>query len=166
MNRRAWLARVLSPVAAYVMTGCSTLKPEGSQKQPELHIWNGRLGLILTSEPPQSFSATFELRGTADEGALTLVNPLGSVLAAMQWGPGEATLHTGQDTRRFESIEMLTRHVTGTALPIRALFDWLGGVNTTAGGWRADLSRLEQGRLIATRTEPAPAAELKLILDR
>jgi hypothetical protein len=25
---------------------------------------------------------------------------------------------------------------------------------------------LDQGRLIATRTEPAPAAELKLILDR
>jgi outer membrane lipoprotein LolB len=84
----------------------------------------------------------------------------------MRWAPGEASLRIGQETQMFDSMESLTDHVTGASLPVRALFDWLGGVNTSGAGWRADLSLLDQGRLVATRTEPAPAAELKLILDR
>jgi outer membrane lipoprotein LolB len=54
----------------------------------------------------------------------------------------------------------------GTSLPIHALFDWLDGIYTTAAGWSADLVRLEQGRLVATRATPAPAAELRLVLDQ
>lgn len=129
-------------------------------------IWTGRLALSLASEPPQSFFVSFELKGTASAGELALMSPLGSVVATMLWSPGEATLRTGTQSQPFDSMESLTRHVTGAALPVGALFDWLQGVNTAGGGWQADLSRLDQGRLVATRTLPAPAAELKLILDR
>jgi outer membrane lipoprotein LolB len=124
------------------------------------------LSLNLASEPPRSFFATFELKGNASDGELTLTGPLGSVLAAMRWAPGEASLRTGQETQLFDSMESLTGHVTGASLPVSALFDWLVGVNSSGAGWQADLSLLDQGRLVATRTEPAPAAELKLILDR
>lgn len=124
------------------------------------------MSLNLASEPPRSFFAAFELKGNASDGELTLTSPLGSVLAAMRWAPGEASLRIGQETHMFDSMESLTGHVTGASLPVRALFDWLVGVNTSGTGWRADLSLLDQGRLVATRTEPAPAAELKLILDR
>lgn len=166
MNRRAWLARALAPTTLFFIAGCSTFAPGNRQKHPEIQVWSGRLALNLASEPPQAFFATFELKGTADDGELTLTGPLGSVLAAMRWSHGTASLRTGQDTRQFDSVESLTRHATGAALPVSALFDWLGGINTTASGWQADLSRLEQGRLGATRTVPAPPAELKLILDR
>ncbi len=124
------------------------------------------MGLNVASDPPQSFSATFELRGQAGEGELILIGPLGNTLATLRWSPDAATLHTGQGTQQFGSLDMLASQVTGTPLPIRELFDWLAGTNTTAAGWQADLSRLDQGRLVATRVEPAPAAELRLILDR
>jgi len=39
-------------------------------------------------------------------------------------------------------------------------------VQTGAAGWSADLSQLESGRLTARRTQPLPAAELRLILER
>jgi outer membrane lipoprotein LolB len=32
-------------------------------------------------------------------------------------------------------------------------------------GWHADLSQLPEGRLLARRTNPGPAAELRLILE-
>ena len=78
----------------------------------------------------------------------------------------EAMLRTGAQTQPFDSLEDLTRHVTGVSMPVGALFDWLGGVDTAAAGWQADLSRINEGRLVATRSDPAPAAELKLILDQ
>ncbi len=140
--------------------------PGTSHPKGEAPIRTGRLALNLATEPPQSFFATFELKGTASVGELTLTSPLGSVLAALQWSPGEATLRTGGQTMPFESLDSLTRHVTGTPLPVRSLFDWLDGIRTTGGDWQADLSRLDQGRLVATRAQPSPPAELKLILDR
>lgn len=166
MKRRAWLARGLLPVASYLIAGCTVPKSDNLNKQQNYQFWSGRLSLTLVSEPPRSFFASFELKGNASDGELTLTSPLGSILAAMRWAPGEASLRTGKETQLFDSMESLTGHVTGTSLPVRTLFDWLGGVNTTGAGWQADLSRLDQGRLVATRTEPAPAAELKLILDR
>ena len=46
-----------------------------------------------------------------------------------------------------------------------ALFDWLSGVPTLAGGWQADLQQLDEGRLSATRTQPPPAAMLRILLN-
>lgn len=166
MKRRAILARGLSASVLCFIAGCSALRPDPGQKPGEVPIWTGRLALNLASEPPQSFFANFELKGTASAGELTLTSPLGIVVAAMLWSPGEATLRTGQQSQPFDSMESLTRHVTGAALPVHALFDWLEGINTSGAGWQADLSRLDLGRLVATRMQPMPAAELKLILDR
>jgi outer membrane lipoprotein LolB len=33
-------------------------------------------------------------------------------------------------------------------------------------GWNADLSRFSEGRIAARRVEPAPQADLRLVLDR
>jgi outer membrane lipoprotein LolB len=166
VNRRAWLARGLSAIVIPFVSACSTPALDDGRRQAEPQRWTGRLALNIGSEPPQSFFATFELKGSAVIGELTLTSPLGSVLAVIRWAPGEATLRTGTQTQGFDSMDSLTRNVTGTPVPVRALFEWLGGVNTAGGEWQADLSRLDQGRLSATRSEPAPAAELKLILDR
>jgi outer membrane lipoprotein LolB len=129
-------------------------------------IWTGRLALQVASEPPQSFAAGFELRGGAQTGELVLVSPFGNTLASLSWSPGSARLRNGDGERLFDSIEALAREVTGTPIPLRALFDWLDGTQGTADGWQADLSRLDEGRLLARRIEPLPAAELRLILDR
>lgn len=118
------------------------------------------------SDPPQSFSAGFELSGDADQGALRLFSPLGTTLADLRWSPQSATLSNNGETRQFESLDALATQATGTAIPIAALFQWLTGVQTSTAGWSADLSQLESGRLTARRTQPLPTAELRLILER
>lgn len=127
--------------------------------------WSGRLALKLDTEPAQSFYAGFELRGSAEAGELALFTPLGGTLAVLAWAPGEAQLRDGRETRRFDSLEALAAAVTGTALPVAALFDWLAGRPLEVPGWEADLSRLADGRLVALRRSPAPVAELRLALD-
>ena len=159
MKRRAWLAGSLAPWALYGLAGCASRPPAPGPS------WTGRLGLNLATDPPQSFFAGVELRGQASDGELVLLSPLGSTLATLVWAPGSATLHTAQGVQAFDSLETLTTAVTGTAVPVPALFDWLAGRNTTVRGWQADLSQQAQGRIIARRQEPAPSAELRLILE-
>ena len=55
--------------------------------------------------------------------------------------------------------------MTGTPLPVLALFDWLRGVQTTASGWQANLGDIDRGRLEATRYIPAPRATLRVIFE-
>ncbi len=123
------------------------------------------MALRIDSEPRQSFFAAFDLRGTAQTGELSLFSPLGSTLAKMVWAPGKAEMSWNGQSRRFESIDALTREATGTELPIASLFRWLSGLPDDAGGWSADLSQLPDGKLVARRNSPAPAVEMRLILD-
>jgi outer membrane lipoprotein LolB len=130
-------------------------------------MWSGRLSLQVESEPPQSFSATYELRGNAEQGELALFTPLGSTVAVLAWTPEGATLRADNRTRQFESLDALAQHVTGTAVPVAALFGWLRGEGADAvPGWHAELSQLERGRLSARRTSPLPEAVLHMVIDR
>jgi len=60
--------------------------------------------------------------------------------------------------------------LTGTALPVAALIDWLQARPTPVEGWNADLSQIDQGKLWirSTSTSAAPAlpqVNLRLILE-
>jgi len=127
----------------------------------------GRISLQIQSEPAQSFSASFELKGRAERGELTLISPLGNVLGILRWSPLEATLDSGsQQVQRFSSVDALMAQATGAAVPLSALFAWLQGDNANVSGWSADLSRHSEGRISAKRAQPAPQAELRVILDQ
>jgi outer membrane lipoprotein LolB len=59
--------------------------------------------------------------------------------------------------------------VTGTALPLPALFDWLAGSKTPIDGWETDLSNIknpDNPRLIAKRISPLPTVELRIALEK
>ncbi len=115
----------------------------------------------------QSFSAGFELQGGASEGELKLFTPLGGTLARLNWSPGSAVLQQADgQQRRFPSLDALVAAATGTAVPVEALFDWLEGKDTAVPGWQADLSQLGRGRLQARRYEPAPTADLRVVLEQ
>nr|WP_255368974.1 lipoprotein insertase outer membrane protein LolB [Polaromonas sp. OV174] len=130
-------------------------------------FWTGRLSLQVHSEPAQSFSAGFELKGQAERGELTLISPLGNVLGILRWSPSEAVLDSGdQKIQRFTSIDELTTQATGAALPLGALFAWLQGDNASVSGWSADLSRRSEGRISAKRVQPSPQADLRVVLDQ
>ena len=161
LQRRGLLAATAG--MAVLASACAPLRPPAA---PRPDTWSGRLSLSVRSEPPQSFSSAFELRGRAEAGQLQLSTLLGTTLAQARWSPGQAWLQSGAQERSYTSIEDLLRELTGTALPLPALFDWLRGIPTAAAGWEADLAQRSEGRLVARRLNPAPQVELKLLLEQ
>lgn len=128
-------------------------------------LWSGRLALQVEDQAAQSFSAAFELQGNAAQGELVLFNPLGNVLAKIDWAPAHARLQTGSETRESASLDELLQQTMGAPIPVRAFFSWLRGEQTTAAGWQADLSTIGQGRLVANRYDPAPRATLRIAFE-
>ncbi len=157
--------RVLATVllVAAVMAGCAS--PPRVVDAPG-QSWAGRLALQVTDRPAESFSAGFELRGHPDAGELKLESPLIGTLGVLSWQPGSATLRSAGQVRQFDSIDALVTHVTGSPMPVAALFDWLRGIDSPVPGWRADLSQVAQGRVSAQRLEPTPQAELRVVFER
>ena len=153
--------------ATILIAGCARPPSANALNGLNNEFWSGRLSLQLQSEPQQSFSAGFELKGKPERGELTLISPLGNVLGVLRWSPGQAELDSGkQSVQRFDSVDALMQQVTGAAVPLSALFAWLQGDNAQVSGWRADLSRYGDGRISAQRTQPAPQADLRVVLDR
>ena len=149
-----------------LLSACAHLSPPTSQTDASRQFWSGRLALTVHSDPPQSLSASFELRGDAKEGALQLTGPLGTTIAELSWTPQQALWRAGQQTRAYASLDELVAQATGTPLPVAALFDWLSGDNTPVDGWRAELAQLPMGQLSAHREQPLPTADLRIVLDR
>jgi outer membrane lipoprotein LolB len=83
----------------------------------------------------------------------------------VRWSPFEALLEQGSTTRRYASSDELLAQITGAAIPMSALFDWLAGIDTPTPGWVADLSKQPDGRISARRINPAPAADLRIVLN-
>ena len=129
-------------------------------------FWSGRLGLQVWSDPPQSFHAGFELLGSPESGELTLLSPVGGVLARLQWNAQQATLERGQQRWQQAHVDLLLQELTTAAVPISTLFEWLRGQSSSDPQWRVDLSAHAQGRIQAQRVSPAPVAELRIVLDR
>ena len=168
-----WRACCLA--AALLATGCSSLPPtrpanaeaaETTASARQTGPWSGRLSLLIDSEPVQGFHAGFELSGEARQGELKLFSPLGATLASARWSPGSALLLRGDAVRAYPGLGALTADLTGAELPVSELFDWLQGRLTEAAGWQIDLDGIADGRLRAHRQQPAPAATLRIVLDR
>ena len=152
--------------AAFLVTGCATPQKPAGYSAGQNDEWAGRISLQIQSEPPQAFFAGFELKGKAEAGELKLTSPIGSVLGVMRWSPSEAVLESGRDVKKFASVDALLEQTTGAAIPVGALFDWLNGKNTSLNGWTADLSQQPVGKISATRTNPAPQTDLRVVLDQ
>lgn len=154
---------LLLAAGAIALAGCAQPPaPSGA----DTSLWSGRLALQVEGQGSQSFSAMFELRGTPQAGGLVLLSPLGNRLAQLDWKDGHAELVSAQERRTSDSLDGLLQDVTGTRIPVAALFHWLQGTQATAPGWRADLSAIAEGRLVAYRDEPAPPATLRIALTR
>lgn len=160
-RRRVWLS--LCSLGMLTLAGCATPRPKSASAAA---FWSGRLALQLNSTPPQNWSASFELQGSAEQGEMTLLSPIGTTLARLSWTPQEALLEQGQEKIKSRNLRSLSQHLTGTDLPIPALFAWLAGQAADAPGWQVDLSAHPEGRLTARRSSPSPEAVLRILLDR
>ncbi|MDE2413135.1 MAG: outer membrane lipoprotein LolB [Comamonadaceae bacterium] len=162
MSARARRRLLLGALTTLLLGACAQPpRPAGGAADR----WSGRLAVQVEDAASQSFSAGFELQGSPQAGELTLFNPLGNVMAQLQWWPGHALLRNGGEQRQSTSLETLVRELTGSELPIAALFGWLKGEAVQAAGWQTDLSALAQGRLTATRHTPAPQTTLRVVLS-
>jgi len=172
-----------------VAAACTTVPPAPPSEASD--VLSGRLALRVepvANEAPRSVSAAFDLRGDSRAGTLGLSTPLGSMLAQARWSPAEVVLTTPRETRRFASLDALTREALGESVPIEAWFDWLrgrpwpGAPSTpleaaptpssnppTPGfrqlGWRVDLSQFGAGTIAAAREAPAPIVTVRIRLD-
>lgn len=158
--------RLAALLLSFVLAGCAQPPRQPTDGSTPTQRWIGRLALKVESDPPQSFFSGFELSGRADRGELFLYSPLGNTVSSLSWTASHALLKEGSRQRYFASLDELSIEATGAAIPLGALFQWLNGQEAQADGWQADLTQLEQGRLTAHRLHPAPATELRLILDR
>lgn len=149
--------------ALALLGGCAVpaRRPAGTGDAGEGY-WSGRLALQILSEPVQSWSAGFELMGRPEAGELRIASPLGQTLAQLRWQPGSALLQRGAQLERRPSLAAMVRELTGTDVPIEALFAWLRGQPVTVQGWEADLSRQAEGRISARRMQPLPVTMLRL----
>ena len=148
---------------ALLLAGCAT--PAPTTPADGALFWTGRLALTVDSDPPQSFSAGFDLRGTPQAGELQLNSPLGNALATVRWTPDGAELLQGDQITRRTTLDALTTDFGGQALPVTALFAWLRGHDAGASGWQADLTRQANGRINARRLQPLPTAELRIVFQ-
>ncbi|WP_299510343.1 outer membrane lipoprotein LolB [uncultured Limnohabitans sp.] len=158
-------AAYLTGTVALVLlaTGCATNRMPVADPSA---YWSGRLAIQVFNEPTESMSASFELQGSAQTGEMHLFSPIGTTLARLEWTPERARLDQGQQQLQSPDLASLTTRLTGTALPINALFEWLAGRPADAPGWQADLTSHAQGRITAERRLPAPKAVLRIVLDR
>jgi len=160
---------------ALLSVGCAT-RPT----TPADAAWtSGRLSVRVDAAgdaPARSVSAGFELRGDGERGELRLSTPLGTLLAAARWSPGEAVLSTPGRQTRFADLDALSREALGEVLPLQALPDWLGGrpwpgaPSSPAGegfeqlGWRVNLAGHRDGWVEAVRDAP-PVVTLRARLE-
>lgn len=185
MNQRRRAALAAAPLlCALLLAGCATPPPAQAPAGLQRAEWlSGRLALrvaaldeAINNEPPQQFSASFELQGDGERGELRLMSPMGTMLAVARWGPGEVMLQTPEGQQRFDSLEALARAALGEALPLAALPDWLAGrpwpgaahsplpEGFEQAGWRIDTRALGEGRVEARRPA-APEVLLRVRLD-
>ena len=166
LYQRRWRLYGVVAFAIYLIAACATPQRANSLKTIEITAYTGRISLTVQTEPVQTFAGGFELQGTVAAGELALFTPLGSTVAILRWGPGSAELQSGGQTQLYPSVQAMLERTTGAAIPLEALFAWLRGEAVSAPGWQADLSRQPEGRISAARSEPAPAAQMRIVLER
>lgn len=168
MSARLPSARCLFAVClallAALLTACSTPAKRQEYVTPN-DVWEGRLSVQVAGDPPQRISADFFLEGTVRRASLTLNSPLGTRMARMQWGATSATLESGDQKRSFESVDAMTTHTLGSALPMQAFFGWLHGRPESAPGWELQTLDMLQGRIRARSVDRTPAVQIDLVLE-
>lgn len=180
--KRRHAAALLMLAGAGLLGGCATTQPPAPLPDEAGRARVGRLAVQVAGDSARSFSAGFELEGSAAQGQLTLFSPIGLPLGRAQWRPGEVQLDSGAQTQRFDHLDTMMEALVGDALPLAALFDWIDGrpwsgassrpLSEADGapgfrqlGWSVRTGRLPEGLLLAERRLPAPTVTVRLRLD-
>lgn len=161
------------------LTGCTSLPPSVPPVGPHL---SGRLAVQVEGDSSRSFSADFDLQGTAETGQLRLSSALGTSLAEARWTPVGIQLQTPDGQYRFANLTELADQAIGEPIPLAALIDWLQARPWPAApsslldpaqpargfrqlDWIVQLDRYPAGLVLATRQSPTPTIRVRAKLD-
>jgi len=178
--RGNWATGLLIATAAATLVACAQAPLHGDAPgqtatepaaSPSLQL-QGQMGIKLGAwgqDGARGMSFGFFFQGQVERGSLSLMTPLGSQVAQVDWGPESASLRRigpggGEELRRG-SIDELAQEALGEALPLQTLIHWMQGqadpalphqASDQSGvfeqlGWQVDTHELAQGRLLATR---------------
>jgi outer membrane lipoprotein LolB len=143
----------------------------------------GQIGIKLGAwqgEPPRGMSFGFFFQGHVERGNLSLMTPLGSQIAQIDWNPEGASLRRlgpggGEEIRRGH-IDELAQAAIGEPLPLQTLVHWMQGRPDPSephedtpeagvflqGGWQIDARERGQGRVLATRQGQAGLRDARI----
>lgn len=159
------LQLIIFLLAIALTGGCSTtIKDQPSQ---EIIYQTGRISITTPGNPPVAWHAAYTLTGNPKQGHLDFVNPLGGVLAALDWSNNTAQLQANNESHTAPSLDGLLQKFLQTPPPAENLLDWLHGIPQPTAGWNIDTTHLSRNLLIAEQDATAPqATKIKIILDR
>jgi outer membrane lipoprotein LolB len=153
--------------AMLTLSGCAMFSsPPRQAELVKVGHWEGRISLKVLRDPPELFSASFEINGRPEDGELTFFSPIGTTLAVARWTPFNAQLMEGAKVKRYDSVEAMMLELTGSKLPLPELLGWLDQDGAELPGWtlKSDNSSSSR-RVFAKRQQPLPAVELTLVID-
>lgn len=190
----AVFARMRGAVAVLalgVIAGCTSL-PEVKAPAGDAFSRNGRFAITATESDgkQQAVQGGFTWRDTGREYVLDLTNPLGSIEARVEGGPGVATLTRANGTTlQAPNPDALAEDALGSPVPVSGLRSWLRGqlasdtdaaqnvqrddfgrpASFEQNGWNARLSRydtLGPQLLVLERQEPGRRIIVRLVVNQ
>lgn len=190
-------------------TGCSTLVPpagdnagsENAVQQSAARQYHERIDLAgrlsvqyQRNGNDESLHASFTWQQTPTHSMVTILSPLGQILATIETKPDGATLiESGQAPRKATDVDALAARALGWPLPVAGLHKWLQGFAisdaqhafiatpnrqtvTTQDGWQIQYpdwqavdgsTEQRPKRIDLTRlTEQAGKVNIRIVLDR
>jgi outer membrane lipoprotein LolB len=187
-------------LCALLLSACATLEidsvtpPQTSVQRPysDALALDGRLSVqYQKNDKDEAIHASFNWKQTRENSAITILSPLGQILATIEVSPDMATLkQSGQAARSASNVDALAEQALGWPLPVSGLRNWLQGyaadangqtfiaspanVNvTTADGWRIhyaswqDEGQTQRPKRIDLERQTAQAGKvmIRIVLD-
>lgn len=125
------------------LTGCASLgipngaAPNATRQPYQEHIsLSGRIQVqYQQDDKEQILPANFEWQQNASETNITLLSPLGQIVASIKQDAAGATLRQAKQPDRFATdVDTLLTDALGWSLPIIGLRDWLQGYTQAQRG--------------------------------
>jgi outer membrane lipoprotein LolB len=112
-----------------LLAGCATSRAPQvlPASNADIHAFALR-GRVAVKFENRGYTANLRWRHSASRDSVTLISPVGTVIAELEAGPTGATLTTG-DKKVFQSqdAQSLTREILGWDLPLAGLRHWVVG---------------------------------------
>lgn len=137
------MRKIASSIAfcSLLLSACATVTPsynveENASQRSYLDALelDGRMSVqYQKNEQDEAIHASFTWKQSKDHSTITILSPLGQILATIDTKPGIATLtQSGQAPSSAADVDTLAEQALGWPLPVSGLRNWLQGFATDA----------------------------------